>query len=381
MDSMEEIISSLLSGGAELLDVPTELHEQAVARYEDVGNWLGGTGGPAWEIYPQGSFRLGTVVAPFGPSGAYDIDLVCRRELAKESTTQEELKGMVGEMLDEYLKIKADEGGDGPRECAPSRRCWTLDYPGHGFHLDVLPAIPDRDHEPTSILLTDVNLRNWQHSNPIGYARWFRTRSEEMLAILEKLARADNVAEVPEYRVRTTLQRLVQVLKWHCAIRFAADPENRPPSILITTLAARAYNGESDLFSAALNAVRQMPAFVEYRNGRWWVPNPVHEAENFADKWNEYPQRRTKFLAWLKDITALLEEVARMRGRGLDEVVVRLGESFGIDPIRKAAERYGDGVRGLREAGSLSIAAGTGLLTQSGGRTLPNHTFFGAHGR
>jgi hypothetical protein len=70
------------------------------------------------------------------------------------------------------LKIKAKVAGDGPTECTPSRRCWTIEYPDHDFHLDVLPALPDREHDGlTSILLTDVNLVRRQHSNPIGYAR------------------------------------------------------------------------------------------------------------------------------------------------------------------------------------------------------------------
>jgi hypothetical protein len=50
-------------------------------------------------------------------------------------------------------------GADGPKTCEPRRRCWTLGYPGHGFHLDVLPTIPDIQQPPTGILLTDVHLR------------------------------------------------------------------------------------------------------------------------------------------------------------------------------------------------------------------------------
>jgi hypothetical protein len=88
------------------------------------------------------------------------------------------------------------------------------------------------------------------------------------------MARADNVAEVPEYRVRTTLQRGVPVLKWYCAIRFATDPNNRPPSILITALAAWAYDGESDLFSTTLHAVRRMREWLLHyelwlTTGKW----------------------------------------------------------------------------------------------------------------
>jgi len=66
----------------------------------------------------------------------------------------------------------------GLKTCEPRRRCWTLNDPDNGFHLDVLPSIPDLEYPPTGILLTDKELFHWQHSDPIGYARWFRKRSQ-----------------------------------------------------------------------------------------------------------------------------------------------------------------------------------------------------------
>jgi len=42
----------------------------------------------ACRIYPQGSFRLGTVVRPDTRTGEYDIDLVCWLLIAKETVTQ-----------------------------------------------------------------------------------------------------------------------------------------------------------------------------------------------------------------------------------------------------------------------------------------------------
>ncbi|WP_416963032.1 hypothetical protein [Streptomyces sp. Agncl-13] len=42
------------------------------------------------------------------------------------------------------------------------------------------------------------------------------------------------------------MQRLVQILKWHCMLFFAEDTDHRPPSILLTTLAGRAYRGDVD---------------------------------------------------------------------------------------------------------------------------------------
>ncbi|MDT5029069.1 MAG: hypothetical protein QOE61_5495, partial [Micromonosporaceae bacterium] len=299
MDTMEEMLSMLLRGAVETLDISPHLHRIAVEGYQEVGAWLADNGGDRWRIDPQGSFLLGTVVRPTTAAGEYDIDLVGRYAIDKENITQAELKQIVGEMLYGYIDWKKTQNeGDGPKTCEPRRRCWTLSYPDYGFHLDVLPAIPDLDQPPHGIRLTDVQLLRWQRSNPVGYASWFRTRSELNRRGLEAAAKRHiNVADVPEWDVRNTLQRLVQVLKWHCMLRFASDPDDKPPSILITTLAAHAYDGEQDLFTAIPDAATRMAEFIENRNGVWWVANPAHEEENFTDKWNEYQQRRIKFFS------------------------------------------------------------------------------------
>lgn len=279
-------------------------------------------------------------------------------------------------MLDGFMEWKTrQQTADGPAECVPSRRCWTLRYPGEGFHMDVLPAA--HDTPLPSIRLTDETIAEWHYSNPIGYAQWFRGRSEEMTRMLAKAAREANVADVPAWRVRSTLQRLVQVLKWHCAAYFAGRLDDRPPSILISTLAAQAYGGQSNLFAAALDVVQRMSNLIEQRDGRWWVANPAEDRENFADKWNDYPQRRVQFWAWLAEITKLLEAIAQMGGQGIPGVVDRIEEGFAANGlIRKAAQRLGTESREIREAGILTMTGG-GLLTKARDVRVPRHTFYG----
>jgi hypothetical protein len=376
--SVDETISKLLGGAVELLDIPEDIRDQAVRRYEDVGNFLAENGGEGWSIYPQGSFRIGTPIKPPTSTGEYDIDLVCHNDIKKTSTTQEELKDRVGTMLDAYHEFKlVEDPDDAPELCVEGRRCWTLTY--DGFHLDVLPAIPDEDAPPTSILLTDVKLRPWQYSNPIGYAEWFRGQSEEMRRGLEAKARAAGVAAVPDWAVRTTLQRLVQILKWHCYLHFMDDLGDRPPSVLITTLAAHAYCGETDLVTATLNAVSGMPRHIERVGNRWWVTNPAHDNENFADKWNEYPERRRKFLSWLNDLTATLNDAEGYAGKGLDRLVDRLGESFDLGLLRKSAQRMGLETQQFRNSRTLGMSRHTGALTVASGITVPKHNFYGTH--
>ncbi|MGI5453579.1 cyclic GMP-AMP synthase DncV-like nucleotidyltransferase [Streptomyces sp. CA-249302] len=382
--SVEQLLSCLLTGMVESMDIPSDMQELAVERYEEVGTWLAEMGGEGWSIYPQGSFRLGTVTRPPTADSEYDIDLVCHLDIAKESTTQKALKNRVGTMLKAYMRAKDEvEDDDGPDECKDSRRCWTLKYPDDGFHMDVLPAIPDEDLPPTGIRLTDRKLRPWQLSNPIGYSDWFRTRSDEMKRKIEKVARDTkaDVADVPVWRVRTTLQRLVQVLKLHSAVRFSDDLDNRPPSILVTTLAAKAYDGDEDLLSALLSSLSRMPRYIENRSGQLWVPSPAHPGENFADKWNEYPERRDAFHAWLAEISETLKDAYTLKNAGIHRVAERLTPEFGTAPVQKAALAMGDNMLEKRASGNLHMARGSGLLTGATSLSIPlrDHNFFGSH--
>ncbi|MFD3587107.1 cyclic GMP-AMP synthase DncV-like nucleotidyltransferase [Streptomyces sp. NPDC058683] len=373
-DSAEQMLSMLLDGAVEVLDIAPDLHDTAIERYGEVGTWLAENGSPGWEIHSQGSFLLGTVVRPNTETGEYDIDLVCRLPLQRDSTTKEELKQRVGDQLVAYRRWKQRQGHtDGPESLEARRRCWTLGYPG--FHLDVLPAIPDEEHPPTGILLTDKKLHKWQHSNPLGYADWFHARSELSRALLEKRLVA-SVAKVPEHHIRSTLQRLVQILKWHCMLFFAEDTDNRPPSILLTTLAGRAYRGEDDLFTAVRNVLAAMPHFIEKRDGQWWVPNPAHEEENFTDKWNEYPERRQAFLTWFGEITTIMDNLALTESKGLHVVYSQLIKSFAPGPVMHSFASYG--ARMKAPTGQRMTATGLLSATATGPRRKPN-TNYGQH--
>ena len=377
-DSVEAQLDSLLRGTIEQLDIPPALHRDAVNKYGSVAQFLGA--GDEFDdadllIYPQGSFRLGTVVLPTS-GGDYDIDLVFRVTMVKEATTQAALKELAGQRLAECVA----ETTGAPR-LKEGGRCWTLQW--RKFHMDVLPSLPNPIDLPTGILLTDLDLRSWQASNPIGFADWFHTRMREQFIQRRKVLAADRAAkveEVPAWEVKTTLQEAVQVLKRHRDLYFSTRPSLKPPSILVTTLAAHAYAGHDNLFDAVLHIAPRMTQFVEDRNGIGWVPNPVLPAENFADKWRTHPERRNAYEAWALRVTRDLEEAATRRG--LDMVVERLSDGFGPE-VRKAAESFGRAHRSAREAGLLASAGGTGLLVPAGsGRTVReravrDHTFYG----
>jgi hypothetical protein len=375
-DSTDDILSQLLDGTADDLDISPGLHDAANKEYYGVGQYLADQselGVTEWDVYPQGSFRLGTVVRPIGKDH-YDLDMVCRLDMAVASISRADLKERVGKVLEAYLDHVEGQPG-APTDLEPSRRCWVLKYPG-AFHLDVLPALPNEEDQPDGIRLTDKELTRWQFSNPIEYAEWFRKRSElELLSKMAVLEKRKEIPPFPETQVKTTLQRVVQILKRHRDIYFDGD-HDRPPSILLSTLAAFAYTGEQGLFSAVLETAITMTEFIETVNGQWWVKNPVAQ-ENFVDKWNEYPERMEKFFSWRDQLAADLNEAAD--AVGIDVVTESLTRSLG-DPVRKAAGRIGDTFRETRERGGLR-ATSAGLLGTGAGETVRSHGFFGSSER
>lgn len=337
-----ERLSQFLAKLATVLDIPDYVYEDATVKYEDVGSWLAAEDSElkpyAPQIYTQGSFRLGTVVRPVSDRDEYDIDLVCHLELNKEQTTQKDLKQTVGDRLKKHIDLV--------KILQPMRRCWRLDYPPEGisphFHMDVLPAIPNRERPPTGILITDTELIRWQKSNPNAYADWFYGRMaaiyKEKRSLLAKSLAAE-VDEVPEWQVKTPLQYAIQILKRHRDVHFQTNLDNRPISIILTTLAALAYNNQTNIYDALLNIVQGMPSKIERRDGRWWVANPVDPEENFADKWNEHPKRREAFEQWLQKAQSDLSSITQQPT--LEKISSLLAPTLGRQVLTKAATELG----------------------------------------
>jgi len=302
----------ILENMTSLLELPESAYQKAKARYEDIGEWFGRDESLCKNndphIFPQGSFRLGTVIRPLDENEAYDLDLACklREGITKGTHTQESLKVLVGHEIESY---RVARGIKSPKE--EKHRCWRLEYQDvHSFHMDIVPSIPADDSrqmlifeslrksgtddvfaESTShltISITDDRLpeykqlsENWHISNPEGYAKWFESCMNLSLRSFMEKAQVD---EIPIYRRKTPLQRSIQLLKRHRDTMFKDDSDVKPISIIITTLAARAYQGESDIELAMSAILSRMGSLVN--PGRPRVPNPVDPAEDFADKWS-----------------------------------------------------------------------------------------------
>ena len=350
--------SQFLASLTDQLDIPDSLFQKAEARYHAVADWLArkesGVADRDCRIYPQGSFLLGTVVKPVTDDDQYDIDLVCEVEGSKSEWSQADLKALIG------AEIKAYATANSMNSPAPEgRRCWTPEYAeGAQFHMDILPALPqddgtklslralsvDGDQADLAIAITDnteVNYRrrsnDWPQSNPQGFAKWFRERGRPRVL---KFAEAQ-IAQVPHHRQRTVLQRVVQVLKRHRDLMFAeCDADLAPISVIISTLAARAYQGDEDLVEAVVAVTGHLVQSIVKEGGIWLVRNPVNPEENFADKWADHPERKDAFFAWANQVRADFAQLAGDQDvRAFSET---LRPALGERAIDKALQTFED---------------------------------------
>ena len=340
-EKKEAVLKELI----ELLDIPDSYYERAKARYQSLGDWFCRDESVlkpySPTVYPQGSFRLGTVVRPVFDCDEYDLDIVCELLATKGDVTQAYIKELVGVEVKSYAKSK---GVLSP--VIERKRCWRLDYADEvKFHIDVLPCVPEDEQvrqllraygvpanrAEMAIALTclshpefRVRTSKWPTSNPGGYGEWFE---ERMKVVAEKrrilLARAMNesVEAIPTYRLRTPMQRAIQILKRHRDVMFNDDAELKPVSMLITTLSAMGYEGEENLYDATKGILDRMLGLIRPVAPR--VPNPVNPGEDFADKWSSNPQLEVNFRRWhreaCRDLDALVNAGDAKRFRDIAE--------------------------------------------------------------
>lgn len=350
------------------IDIPESALDKAEKRYKDLGEWFDRPESPCRQfdphIYPQGSFRLGTVIR----SDEFDLDVGCRlrRGITKSTHTQKQLKELVGRELEAYRVARGIK-----ERLEEKHRCWRLPYADTlKFHIDAVPSIPEEAARRQIIkeamiragsletiaetaaafagAITDNRSpdydrlsSDWRISNSEGYARWFETRVALARALMEKHASEAKLAQVDELPIRRRklpLQQCVQILKHHRDVMFAEDPEGRPISVIITTLAAAAYQGEVEIDDALERILSDMGDKVRSTVPR--VPNPVNPVEDFADKWSEPSLRHLNleqnFWLWLEQARRDFETVRSTRD--IDMLVEQGRQKFGTELNRKSLE-------------------------------------------
>lgn len=368
-------LDSMLTDGLRTMDITEAEHHRAVARYEALGavldeHWSATRGHNV--ITPQGSFLLGTVVRNIYRDDDIDLDAVAIRDIEKTTLSQTDLKRDTGMAVHRY----ANSTGSGSPEVSECHRCWTLTW--RGMHLDLLPAVPNRAPGEQGIWITDRDVREWLPSDPAGYAEWFHRRMHaQLVAERAKMAKRLQVDDVPEWQVKTTLQQAVQALKRHRDVFFNGRLDERPTSIIITTLAARAYQGGDEVYDVLRGVTARMGDMVASHDSGWSIPNPVREGEDFADAWADHPERAQWFFEWLEAANRDFNGLGTKAG--LDHTVPRLRAAFGKRFAEAAGAGYGNGIYDARTSQQLRLSTGAALVTATSGssRKVRGHGFEG----
>ena len=340
MNRADKFVESLVKS----LDISENNYKNAVKGYESFGKWLNRreslVANFGAKIYPQGSFALGTAIKPINDRDDYDIDLVCEvYGFNRDKITQEDFKSMIGVEVKRYhqsynFKEPIEEG----------RRCWTLNYAEvANFHMDILPAIFEKGNDVvknTKIYITDKTADNyhtiskdWPTSNPKAYQNWFKERNTTFKKLHRILAESKGVSidDVPEYLVKTPLQKVIQIAKRHRDL-FFKNYERKPISIIITTLFAKAYNGEEsveDIFRFVVPKL--IKQFESDKEGNYRLRNPVNQDEFFTDRWKDNDEK--KFIWWLREFSKVVNVLC---GDITDKSYNLLRESFGSRFTNKA---------------------------------------------
>jgi len=359
MSNTQRDFSRLLAIIVEHIDIPQSYYEKAAARHRSLGEWFHRKESKIAifdpDVRPQGSFRFGTVNRPLDEKAEYDLDNVTVfKLLGKAGMTQQALKHLFGSEIKAYASAH-----NMLSPVIEHNRCWRMHYADEvPFHLDALPCVPeemavirrllDLGVDPflaeCMIAITDRRhpqyaqvTRAWPSSNPRGFARWFERKAALGRARLLSEGRLKaTVEDVPAYGWKTPLQRSIQLLKRHRDVMFRENPDLAPISMIITNLAANAYEGETDMAKALVTMVEKMPSFVRPTRPR--IPNPADPAEDYADKWAANPRLEENFWLWHAAVSADIGKLALLIGQG--RLFNELSRTFMVDLTQEEREQF-----------------------------------------
>lgn len=388
MSYTKEEIETILSNLASTINISDEMFMKADKEYTDLGKWIDKKNKEdktnyTVYIYPQGSFALGTVVKPITDVDDYDLDLVCEVENITSLDANQLKNDVVKPWLISYKKTKSD--------IEEKKRCWHVEYEDiPNFHMDVIPAIPRNpaNANSTMISITDkdnnrVPMYEYQESNPKGYIRWFfgRCRQKKASSIYGRETNYDMAQQedLRQNKNKTKLQKAVQLLKRHRDIMFENDPDNKPISIIITTLAGQVYSGEGTILDTLLGFVDGVEGYLNshiQEDGSYSIPNPSYEGEDFTDKWKDHPERQAAFFSWLNRLKDDLN-LHNMMDRDRVCMGNAIKKSFGAISGASVFVYMGKDEANAVKAGTVKVNTSTGNLTKTGTVEVPPSRHYG----
>lgn len=263
--------------------------------------------------------------------------------------------------------------------------CFTIVYADIndvGFSIDIVPATDedfDKKNElknvakipdliDTAIAIPQGNV-DWLTNNPIGYRKWFGRINEPFKnynkdvrrkVLFESAKQVYAIIEdVPEELDRTSMQRVVQIMKHHRNVYYSnlKNGKNlKPISAILTTLIAHIAEqapssyGVYELLEFVLT---ELKTYSEYQtifresfeqkyplkkiiykdeNDEWHTDNPANPQDNLADSWNDVEGMAKTFFSWLDMMAKDLIESLNLEDTQFGTI---LESAFGYDTVNR----------------------------------------------
>lgn len=337
------------------LDITPTMYKNAEDKYKSLARYLEAKGLKC-DIYPQGSFSLGTVIKPLknGKIKGYDLDFICV-VYNDENLSVEEFREKIWNIINQnknYSEIIREYN-----------KCFTLEYSqinGIEFNIDILPAKPSNNN---FIFLTNKINENveWFESNPKDYSEWFKeindrypqANNESYYNMLN-----ESVEELPSLFDRTSLQRVIQFLKYdRDYFYYTIEKENKKViSAIITTICTKIaekinYTSlnivellryiVSDLciyaqliFRENLDQRYEDKIVIKKTNCKWEILNPVNPKDNLADSWNEDSEKPRLFFQWIENVK---KEILIENER---EYLTNFSNIFGMENLDESVRQF-----------------------------------------
>jgi len=376
----KEKINELLEKIASELDISEALFDKAEKEYENLGAWIDKkTPNYNIDIYPQGSFALGTVVKPLSDNDEYDIDLVCEYEEQYGLSAKQLKVDEVKPLLEGYKETST--------HLEEKSRCWRIEYDHFkGFHLDVIPSYKQQN----SISITHKSDNGYYYigSNPKGYASWFigqmKVQRQKLIEKNQRLNQAivlDQASVVPikEYKLKTPLQKAIQILKRHRDIVFINDNSNSAPvSIVITTIAGHLYDNQDNILDTIDSFLSGAESWVynNMRDEKYYIENPSLPEENFADKWNDCPEKVEAFFRWIRMAKVNLVEDL-MKTEYKNDMANKLKTYLGERAVTRVFDEMAKSDKESILSQNKKIVAATGAISERGTIPIPRNHHYG----
>lgn len=217
------------------LEISNTFFENAKDKYEALGKFLEAQG-VLVEIKPMGSFATGTVVKPYrnGKDKNYDLDVIALVKSGKDASyIRLDIESPL--ILSERYKDKIESYDE----------CVTINYANIGdvdFSIDVVAA---QKIIETNMVIKNGNKYEFKKTTCLEFVEWFKQANSEFDMYEKRRFQSINkeyasIEDIPEYKVKTSIQKTIQYLKRTRDIFYDRADVNdlRPESVLISYIVA-----------------------------------------------------------------------------------------------------------------------------------------------